>query len=90
MPDRNKATEDEMEAQRRFEAGVPMPVAPTPEPTDENRKLRAERLEQALRGLALAASEFLHVTLCDKISDTATWRKLSGAVTRALEAADAK
>jgi len=53
-------------------------------------ELRAARLEQALRGLALAASEFLHVTLCDKISDTVAWRKLSGAVTRALECADAK
>jgi hypothetical protein len=50
---------------------------------------RELRLEEALRRLALAASEFLHVTLCDRISDTAAWRELSGAVTRALEAADA-
>lgn len=53
-------------------------------------QLRAERLEQALRGLALTASEFLRVTLCDKAADAAAWRKLSGAVTRALESADAK
>jgi len=30
--DAPETTEDEIEARRRFEAGVPMPVAPTPDP----------------------------------------------------------
>lgn len=81
-----------------IEADVPIPALRTIEASVQDDKpiaqgadaLRAARLERALRSLELAASEFLRVTLCDRISDSPSWRQLSGAVTRALECADGK
>lgn len=46
--DQPNTTDDEAEAQRRFEAGVPMPVAPTPRKETEMIGVTPEMLKAGL------------------------------------------
>ena len=57
---------------------------------DPRQTTREEHLEAALRNLADRASTFMRITLRHEFADTTEWRQLSGAVTQALECADAK
>lgn len=46
--DQPNTTEDEAEAQRRFDAGVPMPVAPTPRKGTEMIRVTPEAIDIAI------------------------------------------